>query len=265
MNRNGPRFRAVSVCTLISVLLYLVPAGPFANRAWSTETGSLKHAQELFLFANYEEALVEVDLVLANQTASGPDIRRDSYVLRGRCLRALGRESEATDAFCQALLVDPAWKPDPLLFQQVELEFIESVRLNCPEPEPPGSGGEPPLSPTLMPERGPSRVPIYISGTAALILAGLFVAQSKKVDDRWDRYADSRLAANYDDYESAARLRIGIGVAAGAAAATTIGLWFISHRNRSALGSDCASKQSEARSGIEFWQRGFRFGVRTRF
>jgi len=50
--------------------------------------------------------------------------------LQGRCELALGNPSAATDAFCDALRLDPAWRPDAT-FDEEEVGAFERTAATC--------------------------------------------------------------------------------------------------------------------------------------
>jgi hypothetical protein len=56
---------------------------------------------------------------------------RDAYILKARSELGLAHRSAAVDAFCQALKVDPGWRPDPDFYTQDEIEVFEQSRASC--------------------------------------------------------------------------------------------------------------------------------------
>lgn len=95
----------------------------------SAET-SLREAQSLFDAADFERCRAAVGEILAD-TAAPAASRRDAWMLAGRCEFALGQPTEARRAFCQALEIDPYWRPSPDVLLRDEIRAFDQAMAEC--------------------------------------------------------------------------------------------------------------------------------------
>jgi len=131
---------AVFLASTLDVLL-------LAGTAYADAREELTRAEDYFLVADFATALTKVDALLDSGDLQGGTLR-DAWVLRARCEVGLAHRSSAVEAFCQALRVEPTWRPDPDLYTKDELEVFEQARASC------GAGGP---GPSTTPSREPSR------------------------------------------------------------------------------------------------------------
>lgn len=170
MNRGNAR----RVLALVAVLAYLsapgLGTGTIAS-ALAQTTDDLDRAREHYEFAEFDQALGILARVIA-RPGETPQRLRDAYVLQARCQVGLGNRNLAEDSFCEALALDPDWRPDPIFFPRSEVEVFESARVGCPPPAP----VEP--TPVVQPAPAPAAAkpwylkPVVWAGAAgAVILA----------------------------------------------------------------------------------------------
>jgi hypothetical protein len=112
--------------TSLAVRDLFVPATAWA----ASPREELTKAEDYFQVADFATALQKVDALLKSGDLEGSALR-DAYVLKARCELGLAHRSSATDAFCQALRVDGAWRPDPDFFTKDEVDTFEQARTNC--------------------------------------------------------------------------------------------------------------------------------------
>lgn len=90
----------------------------------------LARVEDDYLMADFPAALQKVDALLASGDLEGAALR-DAWILKARCEVGLGHRSSAEDAFCQALRVQPTWRPDPDLSTKDEIDAFEQARAQC--------------------------------------------------------------------------------------------------------------------------------------
>jgi hypothetical protein len=145
----------------------------------------LTKAEDYFLVADFATALAKVDALLSSGDLSGGTLR-DAHVLKARCEVGLAHRSSAVESFCDALHVEPGWRPDPDLFTKDELEVFAQAQTSCgatttPTPEP-GTQTTPSTAPSPMPPPVGEEKPFYkkplFLGIGAAVLVGGIVALS---------------------------------------------------------------------------------------
>jgi hypothetical protein len=90
----------------------------------------LTKAEDYFLVADFATALDRVETLIGGGGLEG-GILRDAYVLQARCQVALAHRSAAVDAYCNALRVDPGWRPDADFFTKDEIEVFDQAKGSC--------------------------------------------------------------------------------------------------------------------------------------
>jgi hypothetical protein len=134
MNQGNVR----KVMALLVLLTYLSAPGLGAGTVSSARAQTaddLERAREHYEFAEFDQALALLAWAIALPDET-PQRLRDAYVLQARCQVGLGNRNLAEDSFCEALALDPDWRPDPIFFPRSELEVFESARVGCPPPTP---------------------------------------------------------------------------------------------------------------------------------
>jgi hypothetical protein len=186
-------------------------------------------ANDAFDSASFEEALAAVDALLAREDLTPTDSLQ-AFELRALSLVALGRETEARDAFCRIFeecldyIVGP---PDSTVarygFQ--EKKVLRDAQIACRCVDPP----EPPPPPPTMKR-------LVIAGATTAALATFAFLSDRSADDSWNEYlADpSRPSSLYDDYEGAHRRANYLGIGAAVAAGWVGTEYFLYHRQKKA-------------------------------
>lgn len=163
IHRNPRKRRGgVVLAALASGLALSGPIGLLPEaRAFGTE--ELARAEERLMLSDYRGALEIVRDLLDSGALAGDDLR-DAYVLLARCHVGRSLPSEAVEAFCTVLRLDPRWRPGPT-FDDEELRVLEGARRFCGPASAPVLRGEvpgelfPDDSPDLRPEHRPGPGP----------------------------------------------------------------------------------------------------------
>ena len=129
-SRQSPFLRAVAGVALAAFLLSVCPGVTLVSIARAADRQDLARAQEHYDFAEFGEALTLLNQLISEGGLKG-DALRDAYVLKARCLVGQGHTSTALDAYCQALRLDPNWRPDPVVFPKDEIEVFERALDTC--------------------------------------------------------------------------------------------------------------------------------------
>jgi len=127
---------ALVLVTFPSLLARDLVLAPTASAATPRE--ELTKAEDYFQVADFETALEKVDVLLKSGDLEGT-LLRDAYILKARSELGLAHRAAAVDAFCSALKVDSAWRPDPDFYTNDEVQVFEQARASCstaktPEP-----------------------------------------------------------------------------------------------------------------------------------
>ncbi|MEZ5065042.1 MAG: hypothetical protein R3B81_09910 [bacterium] len=147
--RPTPFLRTIAALTSFVFLTTTLDLFVAATAHAASDRESLEEAQDYFLVADFGTALDRVDKLLGSGHLEG-GVLRDAWVLKARCEIGLAHRSSAVDAYCQALRVDPTWRPDQDLFTKDEIDVFDQARSGCdlerteapsPLPAPAASGG----------------------------------------------------------------------------------------------------------------------------
>jgi hypothetical protein len=168
----------VFVATLSVPALAPVPAAADAR-------DELAKAEDYFLVADFGTALEKVDGLLSSGSLTGDGLR-DAYVLKARCELGLVHRSSAVDAFCNALRIDPQWRPDPDFYTTDELEVFGQARETCGTTGsgPVSPGGTPaPMAPSARAASSGGGAPWYtnkgvLAAAGGVVVVGLLLALS---------------------------------------------------------------------------------------
>jgi hypothetical protein len=161
----------------MAVAVLALSAGSGPAQAGSARD-DLTRAEDYFLVADFGNALRMATGVIESGNLAGDDLR-DAWVLRARCELASAYRTRATDSFCRALAIDPAWLPDRDLFTADEVEVFQQARERCPDAR--TSGTTPPAY--LPPSAGSAGTPWYKKklvwgAVGAAVVAGAVLAAS---------------------------------------------------------------------------------------
>jgi hypothetical protein len=124
---------------------------------------------------------------------------RDAYVLKARSELGLAHKSSATEAFCQAIRVDSAWRPDPDFFTKDEIAAFDAARASCPggakepaktEPAKPTTTTQPTTTTTSAAAVSESKPwykkPLVLGLIGAAVVGGVVLAMGGGDDDEGD-------------------------------------------------------------------------------
>jgi hypothetical protein len=192
-SRTSPAFRGVaflSAATFMASALNLALLVRSAQAADARE--ELAKADDYFQVADFSTALTKVNALLESGDLSGGTLR-DAYALKARCEVGLAHRSSAVEAFCEALRVEPGWRPDPDLYTKDELEVFEQARGSCTGEQPTKQPSQEPTKterPSAMPapvSAGGGEKPFYkkplFLGIGAAVVVGGIVALAGGGDD----------------------------------------------------------------------------------
>lgn len=152
----------------------------FCSSANAGPKEDLAKAEDYFLVTDYASALSTVRPLIVAGVLQGEDLR-NAHVLQARCELALGRASSATDAFCEALRIDPNWRPDAT-FSAEEARTFSVTASTCTTDRGlavrPGGPGES----SQLPKSGTKRwykSPKVLGAIAGVVAASVALSLSK--------------------------------------------------------------------------------------
>jgi hypothetical protein len=131
LTRHNAVMRPLGALLLAAFAVVFCPGLP---PALARARPDLDRAQEHYDFAEYGVALTILDGMIARGDLTG-DTLRDAKILKARCLVGLGRDSEALDAWCEVIKLDPAWRPDEVFFPGNEIASFNRALEGCVEKE----------------------------------------------------------------------------------------------------------------------------------
>jgi hypothetical protein len=138
--------RATALLVLAMFTSFVTRDVLFAPAAFAASPREeLTKAEDYFQVADFSTALQKVNELLKSGDLEGTMLR-DAYVLKARSELGLAHKSSATEAFCQAIRVDSAWRPDPDFFTKDEIAAFDAARASCP-----GGAKEPPKADPVKP------------------------------------------------------------------------------------------------------------------
>lgn len=131
LDRWAPARRGVAALVLVTFSSFVARDLLLPGAAWAaTAREELTKAEDYFQVADFQTALEKVDVLLKSGDLEGT-LLRDAYILKARSELGLAHRSAAVDAFCSALKVDPAWRPDPDFYTNDEIQTFEQARASC--------------------------------------------------------------------------------------------------------------------------------------
>ncbi len=145
LNRQNGAWRLTAGSLLAFFLITVCPIQELVPAAMATPRQDLDRAQDLYDFAEFQQALELTSSLIDGRQLSGNDLR-DAYVLRARCAVGLRLDTVAAEDFCAVMDLDPGWKPDPVTFPQDEIAAFAGAQGSCvkaaAEPEKASEGGK---------------------------------------------------------------------------------------------------------------------------
>ena len=187
LQRSRPVFRGLALLTAGVFFVSALNLGLLTRAAYAADPREeLTKVEDYFLVADFATALTKVDALLNSGDLSGGTLR-DAHVLKARCEVGLAHRSSAVESFCDALHVEPGWRPDPDLFTKDELEVFAQAQTSCaatptPAPEPgtqttPSTGTSSTKTPDMPPPVGEEKPfykkPLFIGIGAAVLVGGI--------------------------------------------------------------------------------------------
>ena len=184
--------RAVAVLALGIFLVSAIDLGLLTTTAAADSArDELTKAEDYFLVADFETALEKVDRLLASGDASGHALR-DAHVLKARCELGLARRATAEASFCDALRVDPQWRPDAVLYTTDEIQAFEKAQESCFEGWSKGSTRDsassgqtrsPMPPPSARDDRPWYKKPVFLVAGGVIVAGLVFLLASGGDDD----------------------------------------------------------------------------------
>jgi len=124
--------RATAGMLLLFFLAATIPGIGWVPSALATVQQDLERAQDLFDFAEYQQAMeLATSLITAGQLSETEE--RDAYIIRARSAVGLGLISQAREDFCGVHKLDQTWQPDPVMIPREEIDLFNAALLNCVE------------------------------------------------------------------------------------------------------------------------------------
>lgn len=131
VGRSSRARRFVATLVLVTFTAFTTKDLVFVSAAYAANPREeLTKAEDYFQVADFATALQKVDSLLKSGDLEG-NLLRDAYVLKARCELGLAHKTSAADAFCEALKVDAAWRPDPDFYTKDEIQTFDQARGNC--------------------------------------------------------------------------------------------------------------------------------------
>jgi hypothetical protein len=140
MTMPSPKSLLVRCWVLLVLAAFTATACPglgWLGTARADVQQDLEQAETFITDAEFNKALAILDPMISEGNLSG-DSLREAYVLKGRCHALQGQESSAVDAFCNALKADPNWRPDEVIFTNLEMDlYDQAMAAGCYQQSPP--------------------------------------------------------------------------------------------------------------------------------
>ena len=130
MNRQNRTWRLTAGSLLAFFLMTICPGVGWVPAVLATPRQDLDRAQDLYDFAEFQQALSLLTGLIDGGQMTGNDAR-NAYILRARCAVGLGLEKMAQEDFCAVLKLDRTWAPDPVVFPKDEVEVFNASRGQC--------------------------------------------------------------------------------------------------------------------------------------
>ena len=144
LNRQSKAWKLTAGCFLAFFLMTICPGVSWVPAALATARQDLDRAQDLYDFAEFQQALELVTGLIDGGQLVGNN-SRDAYILRARCAVGLGLEKMAQEDFCSVLNLDKNWAPDPVVYPKDEVDVFNASRGQCDlmaaKDEPADTGG----------------------------------------------------------------------------------------------------------------------------
>lgn len=130
MQWGQDRLRLTAAALLVSFVVTACPGIAWIPSAMAAAKQDLERAQDLYDFAEFQQAL-DLVTVLINGGQLTETEKRNAYILRARSSLGLGLTSQAEEDFCAVHRLDPAWQPDPVIFPQDEIAVFNASVAGC--------------------------------------------------------------------------------------------------------------------------------------
>jgi hypothetical protein len=130
LNEQKKTWRLMAGTLLAFFVMTVCPGTSWVPAAMATARQDLDRAQDLYDFAEFQQALELVTGLVDGGQLVGDNLR-DAYILRARCAVGLGLEKMAQDDFCSVMNLDKNWAPDPVVYPKDEVALFNASRGNC--------------------------------------------------------------------------------------------------------------------------------------
>jgi len=150
----------------VLLLLFLATTSPgigWVPAVLATVQQDIEHAQDLYDFAEFQQAMDLVTSLIASGQLTETE-ERDAYIIRARSAVQLGLTAQANEDFCAVHTLDQTWLPDPVMFPKDEVDLFNAAMPDCQQ-----AAVEP------DPEEGSEDVPFYKKPVAWAVGAGAVI------------------------------------------------------------------------------------------
>jgi hypothetical protein len=130
MPRKKTGMRTTSGMVLLLFLATTSPGIGWVPAALATVQQDLERAQDLYDFAEFQQAMDLVTSLIAGGQLTETQ-KRDAYVIRARSAVGLGLTDQAQEDFCGVHQLDQTWNPDPVMFPKDEVDAFNAAVLDC--------------------------------------------------------------------------------------------------------------------------------------
>jgi hypothetical protein len=122
--------RVMAGALLLFFLATVSPGSGLVSLALATAAQDLEQAQDLYDFAEFQQAMdLVTSLIQGGQLTETEE--RDAYIIRARCAVELGLVNQAQEDFCMVHKLDQTWQPDPVLLPQDEVDVFNASLAGC--------------------------------------------------------------------------------------------------------------------------------------
>jgi hypothetical protein len=130
MQWEKDRLRLTATALLVSFVVTACPGIAWIPSAMAAAQQDLERAQDLYDFAEFQQALDLVTGLIEGGQLTETEMR-NAYILRARSSIGLGLNAQAREDFCSVYKIDSSWKPDPVIFPKDEIDVFNSAIAGC--------------------------------------------------------------------------------------------------------------------------------------
>ncbi len=128
------RLRVTAGVLLLIFLSTTSPGIGWVPGALATVQQDIEHGQDLYDFAEYQQAMDLVTSLIGSGQLSDTE-QRDAFIIRARSAAGLGMVAQAKEDFCAVHNLDQTWIPDPVMFPKDEVDLFNAALTDCQQAE----------------------------------------------------------------------------------------------------------------------------------